>query len=162
MCMNRYLPLLVLLPIMVSSCQSDRYYSKSFSIEKPGWAYQDSLAFTFEVVDTSDLFDLVLQIDHTDEFPFQNLYTRAHTYFPSGKKHTQLLSLELMDKVGFWQGDCSGTSCAFQVPIQENIFFQETGTYRFVLEQYSRNAILNGVQSIGLQLVQKGNRQDIQ
>ncbi len=143
------------------SCNSDRLYQKSYPLPTKGWAYSDSLQFDFEVPDTTTLYDLQITIEHTTAFPYRNLYTQVHTVFPSMQRQTQVLSLELMDQVGFWQGSCGGRTCKLLVPIQEHIFFRQPGTYRIVLEQFSRKEVLEGVREISLEVKAVGQRPEL-
>jgi len=144
--------------IFFLGCENQLIYKRSYPIPEEGWTYQDSLVFDFSIPDTLHLYDLELKVRHRTTFPFQNLYTRLRTRFPGGQVHSQLLSVELMDKVGFWQGNCSGQICTFARPIQKNVFFQQAGEYRIILDQHSRRERLEGVKSIELAVVDKGLR----
>ncbi len=154
------LRLLFLLTVLLLffGCESDLLYKKSYPIPEEGWTYRDTLVFDFSIPDTLHLYDLQLEVRHHTDFPFQNLYIRIRTRFPDGQAQSQNLSLELMDQVGFWQGDCSGQTCTFGLSFQENVFFQQTGKYQIILEQYSRRDRLEGVESIELAVVEKGVR----
>lgn len=154
----RYLPfLLLLLSGTLASCGSGYIYQKTWSIAETGWDYADSLVFEFEATDTAGRFDLLLDLAHADTFGNQNLYIRIHTYFPDGKSDTRSVSLELADKAGYWFGRCRSGNCSLQLVLQEAAVFQQAGTYRFVIEQYTRVNPLPGVKSLSLAVQKAGS-----
>ena len=113
------------------------------------WSYADSLDFSFRIDDTLQLYDLWLEVEHAVDYPYQNLYTRIHTRFPSGQRLSEPLSLELADKVGRWYGDCSRNSCTLRIPIQQGAFFDQPGNYHITVEQYMRQDPVQGVRHVG-------------
>ncbi|NJN34220.1 MAG: gliding motility lipoprotein GldH [Saprospiraceae bacterium] len=120
------------------------------------WSYRDTLDFAFEIADTNQIYDIVLVIKHTPQYPYQNLYTNIYTKFPSGERVKQLLSLDLADNSGKWLGECGRSGCQFELAIQENAFFNVQGQHVITLEQYLRTDQLKGIENISLKIVEKG------
>ena len=118
-----------------------------------GWAYADSVSFDYTVTDTSRQYDLVLTVDHTDDFAYENFYVQLNTYLPDGDRLTQALSLELADNYGQWYGECEGTDCTTAISLQEGTRFTAPGAYRLVVAQYSRDTVLAGVTGLGYRVV---------
>lgn len=137
-----------------SSCSSDYFYEKTNSIESGNWSYEDGLDFSFEIADTLQLYNLWLEVEHSTDYNYQNLYTQIHTEFPSGRQLSEPLSLELADKIGRWYGDCNNSACTLLIPIQQDAFFDQAGTYKITIEQYMRENPVRGIRSIGF-LVEK-------
>lgn len=148
----RNLLFLAFLSILASACGPDYLYEKSFPVSEEGWAYADTVDFSFAIDDTSAVYNLYLEIDHSPDYAYQNLYARIHTRFPSGERKSQVISLELADKTGAWQGDCGKNTCAFLAPIQRNAFFKEAGAYVITLEQYMRETPIAGITAIGFKI----------
>ena len=144
------------------SCNMGVHYRKEYPIPESGWTYGDSLSFSFPIQDTLALYDLILSIEHRPDYPYQNLYTQIHTLFPSGKRLSQVLSLELMDKAGYWQGRCRGEQCTLRIPIQESAYFNEIGTHSFTVEQYMRQDSLPGISGIGLEIREREEKRTVQ
>ncbi len=134
--------------MMLFACGEQYSVNQKSEIKKEGWSYDDKLSFSFEVKDTNQLYDLFLQIDHTVDFPRQNIYVNIYT----GKKDAQLekrqLSLEIGNKLGQWLGKCNGENCENLIPLQTNTFFDSPGVYVFELEQYTRLNPLPNISSI--------------
>lgn len=135
--------------VIVIGCDS-AYYEKSYSFDNRVWMYDDPRTFSFDIFDTSQIYNLILTVDHTDQFPYQNLYLKTLTKFPSDTIIEQSLSLEMANEAGFWFGECQGANCRLIIPIQSGVHFVESGSYTLDLEQYTRTDSLIGVKGIGL------------
>jgi gliding motility-associated lipoprotein GldH len=140
----------------LSACGKEKtVFEKAYPIQNSAWTYADTLRFAFNIADTSALYDIVVHIKHRADYGFQNLYTRIHTTFPTGKRRTQTLNFDLADNTGKWQGTKDGDYRDFEVKIQENAFFNETGSHTITLEQLMRLESLVGFKNIGLEVIQK-------
>lgn len=152
----RNLLLFVFLSALLPACGPNYVYEETQIIPEEGWTYADTLDFSFSIDDTLKLYNLYLELDHTIDYGYQNLYAKVYTRFPSGERKGQTISLELADHTGAWQGDCRGEKCRFLAPIQMNAFFNEQGVYAFTLEQYMRESPVTGMQTISLKLEDTG------
>ncbi len=144
----RYRILLLFFPFFFTSCGSEYAYDRTYELEGQAWAYEDTLTYTFAILDTLAIYNLYLEVEHSTDYNYQNLYTQIHTTFPSGERLTELLSLELADKSGFWLGDCGSDYCTLRVPIQQGAYFNQAGSYTITVEQYMRVNPVEGVRSI--------------
>ena len=150
------------LSIAFVSCGKEKVvFEKKYDLKNGQWTYADTLDFAFDIADTTEIYDIVLTIKHTPQYPMQNIYTRIYTKFPSGERVKQQLNIDLADNTGKWEGDCSGSECDFEIPIQPNAFFNATGQHIITLEQYMRVESLAGINAIALKIVDKGMKRDI-
>ena len=117
-------------------------------------AYQDTIHFEFEVVDTLNPYDIVLNIEHNNSYDFQNAYFKLLTKFPNGKIVEDITSFDLKMPNGMTNGNCSGDVCNVPFLIQDNTFFKSMGTYGLKLTQYTRVDSLEGIKSIGLKITE--------
>lgn len=143
---------------LLSSCGPDIIYEKDYELPEAGWSYADTLKFEVPINDTLSVYNLFLDLEHSREYPFENMYVRIHTTFPSSRRITQQVSLELAGEAGIWKGDCGSEVCQITIPIQTSAYFNQTGTYVFALEQYMRRNPLPGVQSIALRVEDTGEK----
>jgi gliding motility-associated lipoprotein GldH len=130
-------------------------FEKTYELPKSEWAYADSLNFEFDIADTTKLYDIVLDIRHTTDFPFQNLYTNIALKFPKGERSQQVVNIDLADNTGKWHGEGTGDTRLYAVNIQTSAFFNQMGKHRYTLQQFMRTDILRGVKSISLKLAEK-------
>jgi gliding motility-associated lipoprotein GldH len=143
---------LLLSTCFLMSCGENYFFEQSIQIEKSAWDYDNQLAYTFEVTDTTKVYNLLLEIDHSTEYAYQNCYLKIHTTFPSGEKVEQVLSIDLADKIGQWQGNCNSEACTVLLDLQKKARFNALGKHQITLEQYMRMNPLRGIHSIALKL----------
>jgi gliding motility-associated lipoprotein GldH len=156
-----FIPFLFLSLLLISCGKEKVIFEKKYNLEKGQWMYSDTLNFQFDIKDTMEIYDIVLSVKHTPQYPLQNLYTNIYTKFPSGERIKQLLNIDLADNTGKWNGECSSSECNFEIPIQPSAFFNGIGTHTIMLEQFTRNEPLLGINSIELKLVDKGIKRDL-
>lgn len=144
---NPILLLSLLLLFLFSACGPEIIFEKKLSIPDSGWTYTDTLHYEFDIVDTSQVYHLFLQLEHSTDYRNQNLYVKIHTGFPNGQRTAQVLSIDIADKVGRWLGDCRGETCSLDIPIQSNAYFNQVGKHSFTLEQYMRVDPLKDIRS---------------
>lgn len=153
--MLKKLFLLSLPAFLFAACGENFIFEKTLEIPETGWTHSGPLAFDFSVADTAARYDVLLDVRHSLEFGFQNLYVQFHTAFPSGEVKSQVVSLELAGQSGIWNGDCGGTSCKAEIPLQVNALFPEIGEYQIKVEQYMRKDPLPGVEEMTLKVRKK-------
>ena len=149
-CSRSLLFLLVL--FLFNACGKNYQYQKKYEIEGEKWTYADSLEFSFDIQDTTKIYNLYLELDHSTAYSFQNLYTLIHTTFPSGERLDEKLSLELANRAGAWLGKCNQHYCTLTIPIQQNAYFNQQGRHTIMLEQYMRQDSIPGIRSISFML----------
>ncbi len=153
---NYLFNLLFLAPFFLISCGENYLFEKTYEIEKGAWQYENTLDYAFEITDTTKVYNLLLEVEHSVEYAYQNCYFKIHTQFPSGEKTAQLLSIDLADGIGRWQGDCDSKSCRILLDIQKQAFFNALGTHTITLEQYMRKNPLKGIESLAIKLEDTG------
>lgn len=148
----RFLFAFCMATFLFSSCGPEVIFEKELEIPAGGWTYQDTLHYEFEIVDTSKIYNLFLDLAHTTAFASQNLYVKLYTGFPNGQRPAQRLSIDMADKTGAWLGNCSGEKCQLNIPIQSNAYFDQVGTYSFTVEQFMRMDSLPGIESAAFRI----------
>ena len=131
-------------------CGDNYIANETKTIPAYGWTYRDSLAYHFDISDTTKLYNLYLDIKHDDTYPLQNLYTFIKTDYPNGKQYKQQLNIDLASKSGNWNGKKSwfGNEYNTRIVLQEGAFFNQIGTYKLGLQQYLRQDSLQGLKSL--------------
>ncbi len=142
--------------LLISSCGPDYLLNETRSIAQSQWAYQDTLNFAANIRDTNRIYNIFLDIDHSTDYPYQNIYLLVHTLFPGGKRPAQRISVDLADKSGQWLGNCRGEYCQLRVYLQQGAFFNARGQHIFTIEQYMRVDPLPGIRSIALRIEDTG------
>ena len=149
---NMFLLLSIFALGILTGCSSKYVFEEQHIIGNQLWAYSDILNYEPTIKDTSTIYNIYLEVEHSTNYSNQNLYTRIKTTFPSKEVLTEVVSLELADKRGKWNGSCSGEWCRVQIPLQEGAYFSQSGNYLFEIEQFMRTNPIEGIKSISLML----------
>lgn len=116
------------------------------------WSYDDPLSFELSAQDTTTAHELYISVTHRTDYPFQNIYVKMDTEFPSGREDSRLINVDLADKAGNWYGSCSGDVCTYESPLRSRFSFSELGTYDISLAQHTRMENLTGVNKVAVKL----------
>ena len=118
------------------------------------WDYSDTKIFTAEIKDTTIHYNIYVNLRHSFQFEWRNLWVNIETTFPNGKVYERRVNLLLSEADGHWFGDCLGDNCDIQVPIQQNAFFPLTGKYTFKITQDMRANPLPYIKNVGMRVEQ--------
>ena len=144
---------ILFLLIGIWACGPEPVYDETIAIETEHWIYENQLDFEMEILDTTQVSELQLIIDHSVDYSFENIYLKVNTQFPDGKKQDERLSIDLADKTGKWIGKCLSENCKLKVYLLEKFKFPEQGVYHFVFEQHSRQDSLRGINALQLKVI---------
>ncbi|MBK8502364.1 MAG: gliding motility lipoprotein GldH [Saprospiraceae bacterium] len=144
------LSVLIILPLMIMACGKSHFYETSLEIEQSNWSYNDTLSYNVNIRDTSIHYDIGLEIVHTTDFAYQNLYIQILTVFPDGKLLSQTLPIDFADHTGLWYGKCRGETCTLKVMLQENALFNQLGDHDFKIMQYMRIDPVPGIKEVAM------------
>lgn len=133
----------------MSSCQT-YFFDEKNEFKDGEWNFKTLVDFKFNIDDTTRVYNLFLEVNHSTEYSAQNFYSRVHVRFPDGQERKQQISVELADGRGEWIGKCSGKNCVRRIPFMPNAVFDRTGNYQLKFEQFSRTETLKGVKSMRL------------
>lgn len=138
-----------ILSLHLSSCNS-YLYDETLVVEANTWTDEQLLSFEFEIQDTTTLYNVFLEVDHSVNFSYQNLYCMVEAYSPQGLVQQQQSSIELADRKGYWLGECDDENCVKTTPFIVKTKFDLIGRYQIDLKQYTRQETLAGLNSFRL------------
>lgn len=133
--------------LSLSACDKSVLSEAEWSMVGQQWIAGDQKSFQLEATDTTTAYAMDITLNHAVTYPFQNLYIKTETTFPSGKLVESVTSIELMNQDGSWAGNCSGQSCTITLPLQQRFTFPEVGTYSWSVGQYMRTDTIAGLNS---------------
>jgi len=146
---------IICIAVLFVSCQSKLViYSQLEEIGKEGWSVDDPIKFAFQAPDTGQLYDLNLDVSHAKDYAWQNLYVQIETNFPGDSLKTDVLSLELADGFGGWEGRCTGEECRVTIPLRRSFKFPVPGEYTLTFRQYMRLDVVPGIIELKLTVVE--------
>lgn len=125
-------------------------YDETQVLDQQTWKQGHVVEFEFDIQDTTQLYDVYLEVGHTTAYSYQNIYCWITTTMPDGTERSEQHSLELANAKGYWLGDCSGESCQRRIPFIIQAAFPYTGRYRIQFKQHSRQASLPAIEHLRL------------
>lgn len=147
-----------ILSLLFIGCNTDEVIFRQVDeIPNGQWAYGDMYEYAFEVTDTSETYRLLLYLDFSTDYNWENLYTEISTTYPNDSTRTDIVSLELASSTGSWFGDCNAKHCELNIPLQEKVRFPMPGKYRISFEQYMRQEVVEGIKAIGMKVIVPGS-----
>ena len=131
-----------------TACKDDVLISQKWKWDDERWVYTDAKTFNIEAKDTTIQYAMDLELKWNQAYDFENLYVRTKTKFPSGKEVVSVTSLEMTEESGQWDGDCGGSYCKLNYPLQKVFTFPEPGSYTWTIEPYMRVDTVDGIRSL--------------
>lgn len=138
--------------LCITSCDPNRLYETNIPIADQKWSYDDVKSYTVDVKDTVSRYNIYINIRHSFQFEWRNLYMQVGTQMPDGKKLEKRVNLPLCESDGKWYGSCLGDNCDIPVMIQHDAKFPMPGKYVFTLREDMRSNPLVNIKSVGLRV----------
>jgi gliding motility-associated lipoprotein GldH len=136
----------------LSSCDKTRVFEENQQINNYKWAYDDPKTFVADIKDTTQHYNLYVNIRHSFLFEWRNVWVKIQTTFPDGRTMEKRVNLVLSEPDGHWYGDCLGDNCDMKIAIQNNAIFPKPGKYTFKVSQDMRVSPLANIKSAGIRI----------
>ncbi len=145
------IPVFLIGLLMLNSCNSNLIITESKTIDGD-WAKEDTIAFVFEINDTLTDFSFFINIRHSMEYKYRNIYFFVNTEFPNGSFSNDTIECVLADIRGKWYGNGLGEIKENKILIRNDLRFPVNGLYRFNFVQAMREDYLSGLSDIGIEI----------
>ncbi len=144
---------ILLLATSFVSCAKIDLFEKQVAIPSQQWFYKNTPTFTFNIDDTSSLYNLYIILRHTDAYNYNNIWVQLGSKAPGDTMHFQNINLELATDANGWQG--TGVDDIFE--IRKNITagpipFKKPGEYTFSVAQIMRENPLGHILNVGFRV----------
>lgn len=150
------LTLLVSIPaLMLTSCNSERFYEENRSIADGAWNIYDTISFHVEISDTSARYNFYVNVRNDLAYPYSNVFLFLKTTFPDQRYALDTLECTLARYDGKWLGSGIGSVRFNRFLIQEMVAFRKPGNYTFGFIHAMRSNELKGIRDIGLRIEKK-------
>lgn len=151
--MNRILCGL-LVAAFFASCSEPPVFQSDVPVPEGVWDRSFKPTFSFDVADTVVKHDVFIDVRHTGEYPFSDLFLFVDLTGPGGRTARDTVECLLADPSGQWFG--KGLGFIFADRYQAKVLyklgnrFPASGRYSITLEQAMRTEKLEGVLDIGI------------
>jgi len=147
------LSILIISYLIIVSCGPQAIFDEEQTIPEGVWAHDNGVQFNINSPDTTAIYDIILELTHSEEYAYENVYLLITTKFPNTDKIEDQLSIDLIAEDGSWLGQGSSVK-RLKVFLQEKVRLNQIGKYGIQFNQYSREDSLSGIEKLRLLLYQ--------
>ena len=138
--------------LLMVSCTDRAILDRHVAIADNAWHYNDQPRMVAHITDTTQRYNIYLNLRHTPDYKYSNIFVLLHQHQPRGRDTSERFELRLAEPDGRWLGHGTGSIYAHQELVKENIQFPDTGKYVFVLEQNMRENPLREISDVGIRI----------
>lgn len=149
--MKRIVNLFVLL-LLLASCETIDVYEKIRPFPEQRWSSNNTLSFTFDIKDSSALYNIFVVVRHTDAYHFNNMWLGVTTVAPGDAPNTQKVKLKLGDDNNGWLGVAVNDIIEHRVLLTRYPVKLKPGRYTFTLQQIMREDPLENMLHAGIRV----------
>lgn len=142
---------MILVVVALSSCGSNVFYERYDELDG-GWLYQNTFKHKVDVEDTAQWYNLLINVRHTNDYPYANLWVDLTTTTPDSVVKSQKFDLKLAKPSGQWLGKSWGSTIT-QERLVRRVRFAQKGTYQFKLQHDMRVNLVPAVTHVGMSLI---------
>jgi gliding motility-associated lipoprotein GldH len=143
---------LLIIVLCFSACDDKRIFEENRSLPSEGWAANNPLQFSVDITDPATPANFYLNIRQADGYPYSNIFLFIKTTYPDGKHHSDTIQCLLADDNGKWIGKGIGDLYDNQILFKKYVRFPVAGTYKFELQQGTRDDVLPLIMDAGIRI----------
>jgi gliding motility-associated lipoprotein GldH len=141
--------------VLLYSCGPDAMFDHTKKIPGNVWKEDELIRFEVPVHDTVHIYKFFLNLRHTTDYEYANVFFFINTTYPDGTRAKDTVECILADKSGKWLGNGITNIRDIQVMLRRGLRFPQTGTFIFEFEQAMREPELYGIKDIGFRIEQE-------
>jgi gliding motility-associated lipoprotein GldH len=143
---------IILLLLSVMACRRGEIYNQTYDIKNSTWDASNTINFNFQIKDTLQPYDVYINLRHTSQYRYRNLFLFIETSSPAGHTVRDTFECMLADKKGKWYGKGWGDMYEDKIPYKRFVRFPKAGTYSIELKQAMRTEKLKHISDIGIEI----------
>ena len=143
--------LLLVLVSFITACQTIDVFEKNVSIPNHEWSNAFRPEISFEISDTSSLYNIYVVLRHTDAYRYKNIYLNIYTQVPGDTISKSRVDLQLATDDKGWLGSGMDDIFEHRILISKGTF-RKAGLYKYTLEQIMREEPLQHVMNVGIRV----------
>ncbi|MCB9182870.1 MAG: gliding motility lipoprotein GldH [Flavobacteriales bacterium] len=143
--------------LMLAACTSGVVFQADTSIPGGSWDASVTPEFTFEIADTVSKHDVYIDVRHTGDYAYSDLYLFIDLEGPGGRNMRDTVECLLADPMGHWLGKGTGFIFASRTHDAKVLYrlgnrFPVAGRYTIRIEQGMRDNPLPGIIDVGVSI----------
>jgi gliding motility-associated lipoprotein GldH len=138
--------------VIMQSCSERQVYEKYNKIPDYIWNLNYMVPFEFEIMDTSVLYNVYMNIRNASVYPYSNIWLNVDKQDPKGVQTRTRYEFVLANPDGSWRGDGLGDIFDNHMLLEKNTRFYMAGTYTYTFHHSMRVENLPAIMDIGLEI----------
>ena len=135
--------LLFFLCLIMASCSYNSDEELYHVFDKKTWDSDSIISFSIGSKDSVERYKVALNIRHSTDYKFQNLY--LFTHFQGALDTVELM---ISEKNGKWKGSGFGDTREVSFILKKDAYFQKKSDYSFSVEQAMRHGNKNKISKL--------------
>lgn len=142
--------LIAITSILLVSCQQSVVFNQTHDIYGEGWHEDSTALFEAMLIDSIGDYQMLINIRHTDKYPYQNLWLFVDITQDSFLLRRDTIEAQMANSRGEWYG--AGTS-QYTIPLAYiNHITLPKGPYIIRVQQGMREEWLRGINAVGVKV----------
>lgn len=142
---------------MLAGCAGNVVFQEDAAIPGGQWSSAFKPEFSFEIADTAGKHDVFIDVRHTGDYAYSDLYLFVDLTGPGGRTMRDTVECILADPTGRWLGRGTGFVFANRTRHAKVLYrlgnrFPASGRYTIRLEQAMRDDPLPAVIDVGVSI----------
>ena len=139
-----------LLAVVLAGCRMDVVYSAFEDICTIGWHKDSVCRFCYPIEDTAATYQVLLYVRQTEMYPYQNMWL-----FVGHDGRQDTIEFYMANDRGEWLGNGKNGLIEMPVLYEETWHYSVAGEHTITLQQGMREEALQGIVSVGVEIVKK-------
>lgn len=141
----------MLLTIAVASCQTIDIYEKTASFSTHEWKSNETPSFTFDITDTTALYNIFFVLRHEDAYNYNNIWVKLTVKGPTDVVTVRREFILANNRQG-WLGSGMDDIFEHRIPFNDKPAPLHKGKYTFTLQQDMREDPLEHILNAGIRV----------
>lgn len=142
----------IIFSIFIVGCTTRDVYFQYNTVNAKGWSKDSLYVFNVPITDTSATYNVYINLRNSGDYPYQNLWLFLSRKSPNKTGLKDSIECYLADQRGKWLGTGLGSIREMPILYQQNVKFDQPGTYNYYIVQGMRDSILTGINDIGMRV----------
>ncbi len=142
----------IIFVVLISACNQATYFDSSLDIPNNTWEAEKAAVFDFMIKDSSQVFNLFIEIGNTNDYRYSNLWLLVKTSVKEGDIAYDTLEYFLADERGKWLGAKNGNVFLNNFVYKNGVRFPRQGKYSVEIIQLMRDEKLKGINKVGFKI----------
>ncbi len=136
----------------IACTDNSTLFEENKTIQDANWDAEKVFKFETEIPDTSNGYNVYLNLRNAGNYPYSNVFLFVNTYFPNGTIDKDTVEIMLASPEGKWMGRGLGDIWDNRILFKRNVTFPGKGKYRFEISQAMRLNPLPGITDAGMRI----------